>query len=276
MVMASDNSSSPDGLIWDGDNYSCACDALLTILYEVWSTDTKAWTRRFKEINQCHLKSVSACFKKYMNGQASFETARDTIRNELHSQSPPLFPYGTRGTSVSALASAILAPQNFVAISSPECTNCEYSEASIDDRLDFVLYEKEDTPKSTSHWLRSLEHETHERCPECFSAMMQPISFKSAPNVLIFEINSRNIKVSKTLKFEQEGETVVLDVKGLIYHGDFHFTSRIIGTDSIVWYHDGMTTGSSCENEGDFDKFSSKNLLKCKGKKLILVVYARV
>jgi hypothetical protein len=40
MVMASDNSSSPDGLIWDGDNYSCAYDALLTILYEVWSTDT--------------------------------------------------------------------------------------------------------------------------------------------------------------------------------------------------------------------------------------------
>ena len=88
--------------------------------------------------------------------------------------------------------------------------------------------------------------------------------------------NSRNIKVSKTLKFEQEGETVVLDVRGLIYHGDFHFTSRIIGTDGIVWYHHGMTTGSSCENEGDFDKFSSKKLLKCKRKKLILVVYAKV
>jgi hypothetical protein len=204
-----------------------------------------------------------------MNGQASFETASNTIRHEIHSQSPAQFLYGTRGTGVSALASAILASQNFVAISSPECTNCEYSEASIDDRLDFVLYEKEDTLKSTSHWLRSLEHETHERCPEYFSAMMQPISFKSAPNVLIFEINSRNIKLSKPLKFEQEGETVVLDVKGLISHGDFHFTSSIIGTD-------GMATGSSCENEGGFDKFSSRNLLKCKEKNLILVVYARV
>ena len=91
----------------------------------------------------------------------------------------------------------------------------------------------------------------HERCPEYFSAMMQPISFKSAPNVSIFEINSRNIKLSKTLKFEQEGETVVLNVKGSIYHGDFHFTSHIIGTDGIVWYHDDMSTGSSCENERD-------------------------
>jgi hypothetical protein len=42
--------------------------------------------------------------------------------------------------------------------------------------------------------------------------------------VLIFEINLRNIKLGKTLKFEQESETVVLDVRGLIYHGDFHFT----------------------------------------------------
>ena len=127
MIIVSDNSSSPAGLIWNGDNYSCAYDALFTILYEIWSIDTKVWTRRFKEINQCHLKSVSVCFKKYMNGLASLETARDTIRHELHSQSPAQFPYGTRGTSVSALASAILAPQNFVAISSPKCTNCEYS-----------------------------------------------------------------------------------------------------------------------------------------------------
>jgi hypothetical protein len=134
--------------------------------------------------------------------------------------------------------------------------------------------EKEDTPKSTIHWLRSLEHETHEKCPQCFSVMMQPIGFKSSQNVLVFEINSRNMY--QDLKFEQEGETVVLDVRGLIYNGDFHFTSRIIGIDGNVWYHDGMITGSSCENEGDFDKFSSRNLLKCKGKNLILMVYARV
>ena len=80
----------------------------------------------------------------------------------------------------------------------------------------------------------------------------------------------------KTPKFEQDGETVVLDVRGLIYHGNFHFASCIIGTDGIVWYHDGLTTGSSCENEGNFDKFSSKKLLTCKRKRLTLVVYARV
>jgi hypothetical protein len=32
----------------------------------------------------------------------------------------------------------------------------------------------------------------YEQCPYCFSARMQPISFKSAPSVLLFEINSIN------------------------------------------------------------------------------------
>ena len=96
---------------------------------------------------------------------------------------------------------------------------------------------------------------------------------KSAPNVLVFEINSKKIKISKTLV--QDSETVVLEGRELIY-SDFHFTSHIIGNDNNVWYHDGMTTGSTCKNEGDFDSFSTKKLLKCREKRLILVVYARV
>src|ERR1700736_6832292 len=46
-MIISSNESSPSGLVWDGDNYSCAYDALFTILYEIWSTDTRTWKRRF-------------------------------------------------------------------------------------------------------------------------------------------------------------------------------------------------------------------------------------
>ena len=42
------------------------------------------------------------------------------------------------------------------------------------------------------------------------------------------------------------------------------------------WFHDGMPMGSSCEDEGDFNKFSSRDLLKCNGKILVLVVYSRI
>jgi len=275
IAVYSDDHYSPSGLVWDGDNYSCAYDGLFIMLFEIWSTDVKVWTRRFKAINQHHLKSLTVCFK-YMDGQTSFETARDAIRREIHAQNPAEFTYGTGGTSVTALTAAILAPHDIVAVLKPECIECDYSGPIMDDGLQFLLYEKADTPKSTSQWLGSLKHHTHERCPNCSSALTQPISFVSALNVLAFDINSRNIKISKTLKFLQDGESIVLKVRGLIYHGNFHFTSRIIGTDGIVWYHDGITTGSTCENEGDFDKFSNQKIMTSKGKSLTMVVYARV
>ena len=114
---------------------------------------------------------------------------------------------------------AILAPHHLVAVSSPECTNCDYSEPIMDDRLEFILYEKAVTPKSTCQWLGSLEHETHEKCPDCSTALIQPINFK----LLVFEINSRNIKISKTLKFVQNGETVVLDCQRINIPWEFPF-----------------------------------------------------
>jgi hypothetical protein len=78
----------------------------------------------------------------------------------------------------------------------PKATNCEYSEPSIDDKLDFVLYEKEDTPESTSysHRVRSLEDEA---CPQCFSGTMQPISFKSAQMCWFLKLTQ---EISKLVK----------------------------------------------------------------------------
>ena len=38
-VVIASNDSSPSGLIWDGYNYSCAYDALFTVLYEIWSIE---------------------------------------------------------------------------------------------------------------------------------------------------------------------------------------------------------------------------------------------
>jgi len=41
---------------------------------------------------------------------------------------------------------------------------------------------------------------------------------------------------------------------------------HIIGSNGSVCFHDSITTGSTCENEGDFNKFSSRDLLKCRSK----------
>ena len=65
MITASDDSSSPAGLVWDSDNYSCAYDALFTVLYELWSTDTNTWQEDSKKLTStilshclCVLKNI--------------------------------------------------------------------------------------------------------------------------------------------------------------------------------------------------------------------------
>ena len=36
----STSASSPAGLLWDGEDYSCAYDALITVLYDTWTNNT--------------------------------------------------------------------------------------------------------------------------------------------------------------------------------------------------------------------------------------------
>lgn len=42
-----------------------------------------------------------------------------------------------------------------------------------------------------------------------------------------------------------------------------------------MWFHDGMTTGTGCENDGHLRIISDKKLYNCKGRQLVLAVYAQ-
>ena len=106
--------------------------------------------------------------------------------------------------------------------------------------------------------------------------MRKSISYDSPPPLLIFEINSDNITLNKTIGFEEDDEMKVLQLKGMVYHGGFHFTSRIISSDGAVWFNDGMTTGRQCEKDEHLETMSGRKLMKCGGKKLVLAIYALV
>ena len=68
----------------------------------------------------------------------------------------------------------------------------------------------------------------------------------------------------------------VLQLKGMVYYGGFHFTSQIVSSDGAVWFNDGMTTGRQCKKDGDLEGMSSRKLMKCRGKVLVLAKYALV
>ena len=49
-------------------------------------------------------------------------------------------------------------------------------------------------------------------------------------------------------RYWHPSETVGLNIKGLIYHGDFHLTPCIIRIDDNEWYHDWLFSMHLCLN----------------------------
>ena len=196
----------------------------------------------------------------------SLEDIRDILRKRLHAKHPTEFPMGTAGTSAAGLLTGIFYTRKTLAFASVKCTQCDYEDNPVDGSLSLVLYEMSNKSESTGLWLKNLEHHTSEKCQDCSKPLQKSISYNSPPSLLIFEINSNNITLSKAVEFKGDDGMKVLQLKGIVYHGDFHFTSCIVSSDGVVWFNDGITTGRQCKKDGDLETMSSRKVMKCRGR----------
>ena len=269
-----DEATAPIGLEWDGEDWSCAYDAFFTILYDIWIQDPKAWSRRFRAIDNKYLTTLDTGFQQVFAEELSFEDLRDSIRPMLHALNPDDFPWGQFGASVGTLAYELLKPQSSVTLNQHMCTNCDYEEPEIDDRLGYALTTTGPQPASTAKWIGGLGHHSHDFCPECQARMTWKIFYKGFPSILTLEYPDTDIKTSHKMFFAADDQKVTLYLRGVIYLGGFHFTSRIIHSDGTVWYHDGQK-GHACKKQGHLRSMEDKDLRKCKGRKLMLAVYAQ-
>jgi len=97
------------------------------------------------------------------------------------------------------------------------------------------------------------------------------IKHKDVPSLLCLEYPDKDIRASHKIVFKKHGEKVPLYLRGIIYHGDFHFTAWIIHPDGSIWYHDGQK-GHLAET---LKTTSDKDLRSCRGRKLVLAIYAQ-
>ena len=74
----SDEDDVPPGSQWNGDNYSCAYDALFTILFNIWESNPKKWKKIFKDSNE-YLSTLHDGFQKYLRGVSTLEVAHDDV-----------------------------------------------------------------------------------------------------------------------------------------------------------------------------------------------------
>jgi hypothetical protein len=269
----------PLGLIWDSKDYSCAYDAVLTILYDIWKQNPFMWNVNGRFLQAEHLNFLSKGFKNVHNGQQSLEKARDQLRRILHNENQVIFPYGYAGTSVELLIREIVKGSTKIGKSQFTCTKCDFaSEPAIDQLKCMIEMDGNTVSRSTSHFVHHISHATAEKCPDCEKIMRNEISFKFPPSILAFDHSLvTTVKPSRQIKFKLENrETVILQLRGLVYFGNFHFTSRVISTEGDIWYSDGKDLGRTCLADGHSSLMHKEDWQTCKNNTLLLSIYAKV
>ncbi|KAH6867293.1 hypothetical protein BKA70DRAFT_1133828 [Coprinopsis sp. MPI-PUGE-AT-0042] len=97
------------------------------------------------------------------------------------------------------------------------------------------------------------------------------------PSIVILEIVDQDVCLNALLSFRNsETHETTMQLRGLIYLGNEHFTSRWIDGQGQIWFHDGARTGRLCQFDGSMgERRCLENLRNCHGNCLCYVVYAR-
>src|SRR5882757_7066118 len=173
-----------------------------------------------------------------------------------------MFPYGSRGTSVVDLAVKVFHNTNINASTQLECVNCQFTDEPVEDELSFVIFNASEGITSTRDQLRqTLVCESDASCPECLMPLKQVTSYYNVPNILLFSVGGQKISVSKHIKIRTVSGSKMYQLKGLVYHGAFHFTSRMVTSDGSVWFHDGQL-GANCWYEKILNEFTENGIMQ--------------
>ena len=113
-------------------------------------------------------------------------------------------------------------------------------------------------------------HQSQQVCGNCNAPLETTIHFSETHKIYAVDVTDRNVTLSRTVG---PVHATILHLKGLVYHGGYHFTCIIVDESRNIWFYDGMTTGRISIKDGKFGTVSQPNLKKCRNEKLCLVIY---
>ena len=271
------NTTSPLGLIWDNMNYSCAYDALYTIFYHVWKEQphrVESYTRN----NTRHMQLLVDGFKYINDNEIKFEEIRNVVRHSLFTTFPNKYPIGKNNSNLDDIIGDMTNDTSY-GISNLSCNKCGFNSSkpfnsissytyirwstthyetmlgcgSIQQYIDLRLGAKDRLSKTICH-----------NCLDKYTARNQLTITNTLwilPQIMIFAIKDW-IDIDLSLEIVINGEVNKYILKGIIYLGNEHFTSRLIDDNGMIWYHDGITTKSTCLPEINISNLPNKQWLK--------------
>ncbi|KAJ3513184.1 hypothetical protein NMY22_g15116 [Coprinellus aureogranulatus] len=208
----------PKGIVWDGINYSCAYDAIIVILYNLWSADVGFWTSAFVSMGSEIVNEMKQGFMRVANGTTSLERARDDVRALLHRTNPVAFPLRSSWSPEQYLSLQGVTTLLVNRFRQQQCGGT----CTVQDAL----------------YINPVG--VRGRCSVCDEQMVRQMNVTGVPpELLTFSLElAPDLVPNLTLVLGNS----TYRLRGLVYGGRNHFTCRLIDKHGQVWYADGMAS----------------------------------
>ena len=261
--------TTPVGFAWYKN--SCAYDCVLGIILAIWK-DNKEESNldAIRIFNSNHMKKLFSGFEKALTNVNYLGKVRDRLRLTLQKISKEKFPWGGF-TGTYDILNYILAT-NETAVNS--IITCPHNTFYCDEEMKNGLMVAATEASSVRSWLANWKVPSNYFCEMCHDWM--PIVMKICRHLPMIALDFSNKKPRIDFTFEICIDNVigVYILRGVIYFGEAHYTSRILNEDGNVWFHDGIATGNSVIYEGNLGD-SNIVLEKCRGKMAYGAIYSK-
>jgi hypothetical protein len=239
----------PRGLQWS--NNSCAFDAVLSVLYNIWQDNPAVRTLQFKDIDNEYLgKMVDGFLQAGVRTEYTLEEVRDSMRRSLQRTNPAAFPWGGY-TGIQYILDYLLGTRRSVTSSLMRCPN----DHPLDRARVFtsgcqiaILRQCTDIQA----FVDDHSIECASRCRVCHSHVIRQHVFEDTPAIIAFDMSQHPISLLESIVITTpvDGGCTTYKLRGIVYYLDNHFTSRFVSESGCVWYHDGIATGRQMVLEG--------------------------
>ena len=250
----------PVGPKWDNCDYSCAYDAIIAIIRNIWSEDPDAWSIHLSS-RSVFLNMLAHGLQQSVQNICTLETARNNTRTLLRQHFPNNYPPpGHNFTDITLLLQNLLACATWTPYTW-KCSSCNYTDIrpgpAIAEHISIALTER---MIQQHHNIIHISSALNERingnalCPHCFErsqshTMQIDVPFQLPPHIMFIGVIETNpyVLVDHNLIISHKGSRWEYKLKGAIYFGNNHFTCRLIDHNEVIWFHDGIATGNMCQ-----------------------------
>ena len=130
-------------------------------------------------------------------------------------------------------------------------------------------------PTDIATWMQDLCEQTLRTCSSCPEKQMLLHEFVYPLPLLALDFAGHNICIDFEINVPISNRNIKYKLRGIIYFGDAHFTSRVLLDNGSIWFHDGILTKQRLICDGMVNNMNSESLRMCRGRKAVSAVYIK-